>query len=49
MINALPRPARIYVLDHKGVRTGEEVKPMRGNRFYLDGSNETIYYEIEFL
>ena len=45
----LPRPARIYVLDHKGVRTGEEVKPMRGNRFYLDGSNETIYYEIEFL
>lgn len=44
----LPRSARIYVLDHQGLRTGKEIKPRSGNRFYLDGSNETIYYEIEY-
>lgn len=44
----LPRSAKIYVLDHRGLRTGKEIKPVNGNRFYLDGANETIYYEIEY-
>ena len=45
----LPRPARIHLLDHRGMRTGKEIKPVKGNIFYLDGSNGTIYYEIEYL
>lgn len=45
----LPRPARFFVLDHRGMRTGKEIKPNKGNIFYLDGSNSTIYYEIEYL
>lgn len=44
----LPRPAKIYILDHQGLRTGKEIKPKSGNKFYLDGSNKTIYYEIEY-
>lgn len=44
----LSRPARIFVLDHQGIRTGKEIQPKRGNTFSLDGSNETIYYEIEY-
>lgn len=45
----LQRPAKVYVLDHTGIRTGKEIKPNKGNRFYLRGENETIYYEIEYI
>ncbi len=44
----LPRQAIVHVLNHQGIRTGKEIKPRKGNTFYLDGSNETIYYEIEY-
>lgn len=45
----LPRPAKVFVLDHNGIRTGKEVKPGKGNKFQLKGDNNTIYYEIEFI
>ena len=45
----LPRPARVHVLDHRGMRTGKEIKPAKGNVFHLDDSNGTVYYEIEYL
>lgn len=44
----LPRPAKVFVLDHQGCRTGKELKSEKGNTFYLNGGHEAIYYEIEY-
>lgn len=45
----LPRPAKIYVLDHSGIRTGKVISPEKGNVFNLDGSDRAVYYEIVYL